>query len=87
MATYPVLLPGNSHGQRSLASYSLRDHKKVGHDLATEQQHHPVKRLGKNTKIKTYLFVINVIKMISIMITIKFIYYKNTLYDYSDLIN
>ena len=44
--------------------------KKVGHDLATEQQHHPVKRLRKNIKIKRYLFVINVIKMISYLYTI-----------------
>ena len=51
--------------------YSPRGHKKVGHNLVTEQQHHPVKRLGKNTKVKRYLFVINVIKMISYLYTIK----------------
>ena len=28
-----VFLPGKSHGQRSLASYSPRGHKRVGHDL------------------------------------------------------
>ena len=33
-----VFLPGKSHGQRSLAGYSPRGHKRVGHDLATEQQ-------------------------------------------------
>ena len=33
----PVLLPGKSHGQRSLACYSLWGCKRVGHDLATEQ--------------------------------------------------
>ena len=31
----PVLLPGKSHGQRSLVGYSLWGHKRVGHDLAT----------------------------------------------------
>ena len=34
----PVFLPGNSHGQRSLASYSPWGHKRVGHDLVTKQQ-------------------------------------------------
>ena len=29
---------GNPHGQRSLGDYSLRGHKRVGHDLATKQQ-------------------------------------------------
>ena len=71
MATCPVFLPGNSHGQRNLAGYSPWGCKKVGHDLATEQHPHPVKRLGKNIKIKRYLFVINVIKMISYLYTIK----------------
>ena len=31
-------LAGKSHGQRSLTGYSPWGHKKVGHDLATEQQ-------------------------------------------------
>ena len=30
MATH--FLPGTSHGQRSLAGYSLCGHKRVGHD-------------------------------------------------------
>ena len=34
----PVFLPGKSHGQRSLAGYSLWGHKRVGHDLVTKQQ-------------------------------------------------
>ena len=34
----PVLLPGKSHGQRSLVGYSPWGHKRVGHDLATKQQ-------------------------------------------------
>ena len=36
----PVSLPGKSHGQRSLAGYSPWGHKRVGHDLATEQQYY-----------------------------------------------
>ena len=35
----PVFLPGKSHGQRSLAGYSLWGRKGVGHDLETKQQH------------------------------------------------
>ena len=31
----PVFLPGDSHGQRSLAGYSLW-HTRVGHDLVTK---------------------------------------------------
>ena len=38
MATTPLFLPGETHGQRSLAGYSLWCHKRVGHDLATQQQ-------------------------------------------------
>ena len=37
----PVFLPGNSHGQRSLAGYSPWGHKTVRHDLVTKQQHLP----------------------------------------------
>ena len=32
----PVFLPGKSHGQRGLSIYSLRSHKRVRHDFATE---------------------------------------------------
>ena len=35
----PVFLPGKSHGQRSLAGYSLWGHKGVRHDLEIKQQH------------------------------------------------
>ena len=35
----PVFLPGKSHGQGSLAGYSLWG-RRVRHDLATEQQQH-----------------------------------------------
>ena len=34
----PVLLPGKSYGQRSLAGYSPRGLRRVRHDLATKQQ-------------------------------------------------
>ena len=37
----PVFLPGKSHGQRSLAGYSLWSRKRVGHDLAAKQQQAP----------------------------------------------
>ena len=33
----PVVLPGESHGQRSLAGYSPRGLKGEGHDLVTKQ--------------------------------------------------
>ena len=38
MATTPVLLPGKSRGQRRLVGYNSRGRKRVGHDLATEQE-------------------------------------------------
>jgi len=31
-----VFLPGEFHRQRSLVGYSLRSHKRVGHELATK---------------------------------------------------
>ena len=34
MATHSVLLPGESHGQRSLAVYTVSGVARVGHDLA-----------------------------------------------------
>ena len=34
----PVFLPGKSHGQRSLASYSPWGHKRVGNNLVNKQQ-------------------------------------------------
>ena len=33
-----VLLPGKSHGQRTLADYSPWGHKRVRHDFSTKQQ-------------------------------------------------
>ena len=38
MATTPALLPGESHGQRSLVSYSPWGSQRVGHNLATKQK-------------------------------------------------
>ena len=34
----PVFLPGESHGQRRLVGYSPWGRKRVGRDLATQQQ-------------------------------------------------
>ena len=34
----PVFLPGKSHGQRSLAGYTVHGVTRVGHDLGTKQQ-------------------------------------------------
>ena len=38
MAPPPVLLPGKSHGRRSLVGYTPWGYKRVGHDLVTKQQ-------------------------------------------------
>ena len=38
----PVFLPGNFHGQGILAGYGPWGHKRVGHNLATKQQHSPM---------------------------------------------
>ena len=38
MATTSVVLPGKSHGQRSLMGYSSWGPQRVRHDLATKQQ-------------------------------------------------
>ena len=35
----PVFLPGKSRGQKNLEGYRLWAHERVGHDLATKQQH------------------------------------------------
>ena len=35
----PVFLPGKSQGQRSLVGYSSWGHQRVGHNLATKQEH------------------------------------------------
>ena len=38
MTAHSSILPGESHGQRSLADCSQWGHKRVRHDLVTEQQ-------------------------------------------------
>ena len=38
MQPTPVVLPGKSHGQRSLAGYSPRGLERLRHDLAAKQQ-------------------------------------------------
>ena len=38
MQTTPVFLPGKSHGQRSLANYTVRGGHRVGRNLMTKQQ-------------------------------------------------
>ena len=49
----PVFLPGEFQGQRILAGYSLCDHKRVRHDLATKQQQQTL--YNKNDTIKKIL--------------------------------
>ena len=52
MATHPVVFPGKSHGQRSLAGYSSRGHKRVRHDLVIQQQQsHIVVHLWRTGKV------------------------------------
>ena len=34
-----IFLPGKSHGQKSLVGYSPQGFRRVGHNLATKQQH------------------------------------------------
>ena len=41
----PVFLPGKSHGQRNLVGYSSWGCKRVGHGLATKQQHEAMKTI------------------------------------------
>ena len=38
MATHSSILPGKTHGQRSMVDYSPWGHQRVRHDLATKQQ-------------------------------------------------
>ena len=37
MATYSIVLPGKSHGQRTLVGYSPKGCKRVRHNLVTKQ--------------------------------------------------
>ena len=49
MQPTPVFLPGKSHGQRSLLGYSPWSHKRVRHNLATNQQQSKAKLQGQST--------------------------------------
>ena len=40
MATTPVFLPGESHGQRSLAGYSLQSRKESDMNEVTDEHTH-----------------------------------------------
>ena len=54
----PVFLPGEFHGQRSLAGYSPWGHKRVRHNLVTKQQQQQQHTLIKVAKtIKRYFFL------------------------------
>ena len=69
----PVFLPGKSHGQRSLASYSPQGHKSVGHNLATKQHidlqcfKYTAKWVGY-TYTHTYIFFFRFFSIIGITI-------------------
>jgi len=57
-------LPGESHGQRSLADYSPLGHKRAGHDLATKEVQDKIRerREGKYTRywhIYAMLYLLN----------------------------
>ena len=49
MAPSPVL-PGESHGQRSLVGYSPWGYKSTGHDLVTEHAQHSLGKLTEMTE-------------------------------------
>ena len=46
MATHSSILPGESHGHRSLVGYSPCGHETVKYDLETEQQQACSESLG-----------------------------------------
>ena len=50
---YPIFLPGEFHGQRSLAGYSSRGCKRVGTNLATEQPQFIAYSFRKNFLLPT----------------------------------
>ena len=57
----PVFLPGKSHGQRSLAGYSPWGHKRVRHNLMTNQQQ----------QMLHCIYVINLFLSISLLMDIR----------------
>ena len=56
MQPTPVVFPGKSHGQRSLAGYSPWDFVRVGHDLVTKQQQGVSKESKVNKFVYSFLF-------------------------------
>ena len=52
----PVFLPGKSHGQRSLAGYSPRGCKRVGHDSVTKQQQEEIPRFVNPSVIHLHFY-------------------------------
>ena len=48
MATTPVFLPGKSHGQGRLASYSPWGHRRVRYNLAAKQTKQNISSLEKS---------------------------------------
>ena len=53
----PVVLPGKSHGQSSLAGYSPWGCKRIGHNLVTEQQQDKEKESDVYVYIHTYIYI------------------------------
>ena len=51
----PIFLPGESHGQGSMVGCSSQGHKRIRHDLATEQHHHPFQEDKKDTLSSNFL--------------------------------
>ena len=62
----PVFLPGKSHGQRNLVSYSPWGCKRAGHDLGTKQQNR--QGMGRQCKRTEEYTVIPVITFQNIIV-------------------
>ena len=67
MATPPVFLPGESHGQRILAGYSPRGHKELN---TTEATQYALRKMDPVSRGLMFIF--------SSSLTIKAKVYKNT---------
>ena len=58
--TFPVFLPGNFHGQRSLAGHSPWGHKRVRQDLAHTCKHNSICSLNDcNQLVMNFAFYLN----------------------------